>query len=269
MVSRDIPETLIALAASVENGGGFVGVSPFYFLITTLMIFSMHAVCLNLINKSQNRRRESSVSLRDPVSGSPRAGQPPNRVGRTAPAQSRGLSAEVVAALPRVVVQLDGAEEASTCTICFEPVVSNEQVFALSCGHRHHLQCLTGWLERKDECPDCRGRVTGGPTAAPVGGPLGRVLAGAGVGAAPVIAPGPSSSTREQLVATQAMQSGLSTRSALFGWADPALQTGHQDDDAATVGPAVVMTSNPVSGGARAGLGMAVTDDPDQEGDEL
>ena len=81
--------------ASVENGGGFVGVSPLYFLIFTLMIFTMHAVCLNLINRSQNRRREGSVSLRDPVSGSPRAGQPPLRGAAAAP-QQRGLSAETV-----------------------------------------------------------------------------------------------------------------------------------------------------------------------------
>ena len=65
--------------------------------------------------------------LRDAVSGTPR---------RAAPAE-RGLSAEVVAALPRtMVVHLAGDEEASTCTICFEPVLSNEEVFQLRCGHR-------------------------------------------------------------------------------------------------------------------------------------
>ena len=184
-----------------------------------------------------------------------------------------------------MVVQLEGSEEASTCTICFEPVNSNEEVFALSCGHRHHLQCLTGWLERKNECPDCRGRVAGtgvtpvGPIRQPVASPV-------------AVAEPAAGSTREQLVAMQALQVDLA---ATGRWTDPALQTTHQDDDGAAataVGPAenrgagpVIVTSNPISAGssaqpysppalargveAREAVGIAVMDDPDQEGDEL
>merc|ERR1719231_1818416 len=47
----------------------------------------------------------------------------------------------------------------STCTVCFEPVNDGEDIFALRCGHRHHQQCLTDWLQRKNECPDCRGLI--------------------------------------------------------------------------------------------------------------
>lgn len=71
--------------------------------------------------------------------------------------RSAGLSAEDIAALPRMSV-MDG--RSSTCTVCFEPVDDGEEIFALRCGHRHHQQCLTDWLQRKSECPDCRSPIT-------------------------------------------------------------------------------------------------------------
>eukprot|EP01043_Picozoa_sp_COSAG02_P067373 COSAG02_NODE_10807_length_1855_cov_1.517084_2_plen_531_part_01 len=70
--------------------------------------------------------------------------------------RSQGLSAEDIAAFPRMRV---ADRRGSTCTVCFEPVDDGEDIFELRCGHRHHQQCLTDWLQRKSECPDCRGPI--------------------------------------------------------------------------------------------------------------
>lgn len=85
-----------------------------------------------------------------------REGSTPLREANRTRSRQQGLSAEQMAALPRVRVT-DG--RASTCTVCFEPVDDGEEIFALRCGHRHHEQCLTDWLQRKSECPDCRGPI--------------------------------------------------------------------------------------------------------------
>lgn len=47
----------------------------------------------------------------------------------------------------------------STCSICFEPIHDGLEILTIPCAHRHHAECLTDWLRRKNECPNCRGQV--------------------------------------------------------------------------------------------------------------
>lgn len=53
----------------------------------------------------------------------------------------------------------------STCSICFEPVHDDVEILTIPCAHRHHAECLTDWLRRKNECPNCRGQVFAAPSA--------------------------------------------------------------------------------------------------------
>lgn len=58
---------------------------------------------------------------------------------------------------PQREVVCDGV--VSICSICFEPVHDGVEILTIPCTHRHHAECLTDWLRRKNECPDCRGNV--------------------------------------------------------------------------------------------------------------
>lgn len=43
------------------------------------------------------------------------------------------------------------------CTVCLEHFCENEVLVATSCGHLMHKDCLDGWVQRKETCPQCRG----------------------------------------------------------------------------------------------------------------
>ena len=45
------------------------------------------------------------------------------------------------------------------CSVCLQSDYTKEgddQLVTLSCGHKFHLKCIMGWLEHKDNCPNCR-----------------------------------------------------------------------------------------------------------------
>ncbi|KDD76012.1 hypothetical protein H632_c397p1 [Helicosporidium sp. ATCC 50920] len=83
-----------------------------------------------------------------------------------------GLSAEALAALPRVPFQGDEQEQCSVCCCEFEPA---EEVVALPCAHVFHAECIQEWLLRSKRCPLCHVEVDeGGAPGRGQGG--GRVL---------------------------------------------------------------------------------------------
>ena len=49
--------------------------------------------------------------------------------------------------------------EIEVCAICLEPLFNGEDMLELDCGHKFHLKCLGGWLERKNQCPICKAPV--------------------------------------------------------------------------------------------------------------
>jgi hypothetical protein len=42
-----------------------------------------------------------------------------------------------------------------TCTICLAPIEDGSRVGALVCTHIFHVECLKGWLKRRNVCPLC------------------------------------------------------------------------------------------------------------------
>jgi len=42
-----------------------------------------------------------------------------------------------------------------TCTICFTPFEEGDRIADLACKHEFHVECLKGWVQRKNACPLC------------------------------------------------------------------------------------------------------------------
>jgi len=49
--------------------------------------------------------------------------------------------------------------ESPTCTICFCPFEEGDRIGDLPCRHEFHVDCLKGWLQRKNSCPLCNARL--------------------------------------------------------------------------------------------------------------
>ena len=49
--------------------------------------------------------------------------------------------------------------DAPTCTICFCAFKEGDRIGDLSCKHEFHIECLKGWVQRKNACPLCNVRI--------------------------------------------------------------------------------------------------------------
>ena len=49
--------------------------------------------------------------------------------------------------------------EAPSCCICLAPMKINQDVTLLKCQHLYHFKCLDKWVEKKEACPFCRGKI--------------------------------------------------------------------------------------------------------------
>ena len=47
--------------------------------------------------------------------------------------------------------------ENNECIICLEPMIINDKVKILECGHMYHYDCINKWIKKKKEinCPLC------------------------------------------------------------------------------------------------------------------
>lgn len=47
--------------------------------------------------------------------------------------------------------------ENNECIICLDPMIINDKVKILNCGHMYHLKCINDWIDKKKEvnCPLC------------------------------------------------------------------------------------------------------------------
>ena len=152
----DAPNADPECVDSSVDGGAVGGFPAFGFMIFFLGMFTCCSICQPALSRTNRRGRQQLLDGGDAAAGGRGGGGGGGRNGRRAASESAGLSAEALAALPRVRVE---DSRGTTCTICFEVVDDGEEIFALSCGHRHHQSCLNDWLQRKSDCPDCRGRV--------------------------------------------------------------------------------------------------------------
>lgn len=51
------------------------------------------------------------------------------------------------------------SQDAPTCTICFCAFEEGDRIGDLTCKHEFHIDCLKGWLQRKNACPLCNVRL--------------------------------------------------------------------------------------------------------------
>ncbi len=49
--------------------------------------------------------------------------------------------------------------EAPSCCICLAQMKINQEVTLLKCQHLFHFKCLDKWVENKEVCPFCRGKI--------------------------------------------------------------------------------------------------------------
>jgi len=49
-------------------------------------------------------------------------------------------------------------EEIPDCSICIEPIRSNNSVVKLPCGHIFHPECIRVWFKGSKRCPNCNDR---------------------------------------------------------------------------------------------------------------
>ena len=49
--------------------------------------------------------------------------------------------------------------EAPVCCICLAPIKINQDVTLLKCQHLYHFKCLEKWVQNKEACPFCRGKI--------------------------------------------------------------------------------------------------------------
>ena len=52
-----------------------------------------------------------------------------------------------------------GVLEAPTCCICLNVMKDKCDVTKLKCNHLFHFKCLEKWVENKEVCPFCRGKI--------------------------------------------------------------------------------------------------------------
>lgn len=66
-----------------------------------------------------------------------------------------GIDPEIVKNLPTIIAE---DIHASTCVICTDEIVQDQEILVLRCSGRHyfHAQCIKGWLLQKVNCPICR-----------------------------------------------------------------------------------------------------------------
>ena len=52
------------------------------------------------------------------------------------------------------------ATKSETCTICIDDFEEGERVIELPCKHAFHPKCITPWLKKSSECPNCKTKIT-------------------------------------------------------------------------------------------------------------
>lgn len=57
-------------------------------------------------------------------------------------------------------VDVNAANDVNACIICLETYKDTDQVMELPCSHVFHPLCLVKWIDRKTQCPLCKGHCT-------------------------------------------------------------------------------------------------------------
>ena len=73
-------------------------------------------------------------------------------------------------AVAQAVVQVIPEVQVDNCPVCMEEATGPNIVYTIPCKHKFHSACINGWLQRKRDCPTCRGPVTKTNPTPPQGG---------------------------------------------------------------------------------------------------
>lgn len=83
-------------------------------------------------------------------------------LGEVVGTESRGLSADSIAALRSVTYKAQNIQNGSseTCVICRLDYEDGDNLILLSCKHSYHSECITNWLQINKVCPVCSTEVS-------------------------------------------------------------------------------------------------------------
>ncbi|WOK92881.1 E3 ubiquitin-protein ligase [Canna indica] len=76
--------------------------------------------------------------------------------------ESRGLSADTIAALPSVNYKAESVQDDNVeqCVICRLEYEDGDSLVLLSCKHKYHSECINKWLQINKVCPVCNAEVS-------------------------------------------------------------------------------------------------------------
>ncbi|KAJ7942646.1 E3 ubiquitin ligase BIG BROTHER-related [Quillaja saponaria] len=83
-------------------------------------------------------------------------------LGEVVGTESRGLSADTIAALPSVNYKTGCSQNGSndSCVVCRLDYEDGETLTVLSCKHSYHSECINNWLKINKVCPVCSAEVS-------------------------------------------------------------------------------------------------------------
>ncbi|XP_052204396.1 E3 ubiquitin ligase BIG BROTHER-related [Diospyros lotus] len=83
-------------------------------------------------------------------------------LGEVVGTESRGLSADTIAALPSVNYKTNSTQDGSndSCVICRLEYEDGDTLTVLSCKHSYHSECINNWLRINKVCPVCSTEVS-------------------------------------------------------------------------------------------------------------
>jgi len=83
-------------------------------------------------------------------------------LGEAVGTESRGLSAQAIAALPgftHVSDPKDGINSQEQCVVCRHEYEEGDAMLTLPCKHKYHSECIQQWLQINKVCPVCSAEV--------------------------------------------------------------------------------------------------------------
>ena len=76
--------------------------------------------------------------------------------GRPVPVPVLALTQVLV---PASSIVTETTDIRDTCTICIEDFEVGDRIVNLPCAHKFHTKCISPWLKKSTECPNCKNEI--------------------------------------------------------------------------------------------------------------
>ncbi|CAJ1945587.1 unnamed protein product [Cylindrotheca closterium] len=73
--------------------------------------------------------------------------------------KTKAYKAEEHVKLEDNLQDLEEDDPSICCTICFGPLQEGDRIASLECKHIFHVECIKGWVQRKNTCPLCATQI--------------------------------------------------------------------------------------------------------------